>query len=97
MGLCGRPLLARSSKHIVTFFATHFHELTKLQDVTHGKFKNYRLDAQQYTRGGYACLYRLQEGVSLVNIASDVMRQKLDGFDIGDVEGDLHNLLAIQE
>lgn len=87
--------LARSKNNIITLFATHFHELTHLESRTHGRFKNYHLDAQRTTRSGsgYSCAYQLQEGPCTVNIASDIMRQKLDGFDMGDIEGDLQQLL----
>jgi hypothetical protein len=87
--------LARSKSNIITLFATHFHELTHLERNTQGCFKNYHLDAQRTTRSGngYSCAYQLQEGPCTVNIASDIMRQKLDGFDMGDIEADLQQLL----
>ena len=87
--------LARSKHNIITLFATHFHELTNLEKSI-GDFKNYHLDAQRTTRsgGGYTCAYRLQEGPCAVNIASDIMHQKLDEFDMGDIEGDLQRLVA---
>jgi len=87
--------LARSKSNIITLFATHFHELTHLERSTQGRFKNYHLDAHRTTRSGsgYSCSYQLQEGPCTVNIASDIMRQKLDGFEMGDIEGDLQKLL----
>ena len=87
--------LARSKSNIITLFATHFHELTHLERSTQGRFKNYHLDAQRTTRSGsgYSCSYQLQEGPCTVNIASDIMRQKLDGFEMGDIEEDLQQLL----
>lgn len=83
----------RSPKHLVSFFATHFHELTHLESVTNGRYKNYRMDADKHTRGGYSRTYKLQEGPCQVNIASEIMRDKLQGFALGDVDKDFDELL----
>ena len=61
------------------FMATHFHEITELERVSGGTFKNYHVCAEKNKEGKIVYPYKLSEGFSEQKIALDLLKER--GFD----------------
>lgn len=56
-------------------FATHFQEVTKLSDMTKGRYKNYKVLVNRNTDNSFAGYpFKIEEGITHESTALDVMR-----------------------
>lgn len=66
---------------VTLLFATHFNkqdELPRLEGETSGLIKNYHIDATKHQDGAPTRAFKLEPGVTSVNIADDIMKTELD-------------------
>jgi DNA mismatch repair ATPase MutS len=64
------------SQNAILILATHFPELTKLEQETN-LFKNYKVDVYKDEQGNLIRPFKLEPGVSTSNIADDILHEHL--------------------
>lgn len=64
------------SQNAILILATHFPELTKLEQETN-LFKNYKVDVYKDEQGNLVRPFKLEPGVSTSNIADDILHEHL--------------------
>lgn len=60
----------------ITVIATHFEQLTHLQDVADNGYKNYKVSVSINADGSLSYPFKLEEGVSDQHIALDILRNE---------------------
>lgn len=65
------------SPHIILILATHFPELTKLEQET-GLFKNYKVDVYKDENGNLIRPFKLEQGISTSNIADEILQERFN-------------------
>jgi len=77
--------------NVMYILATHYKDLTKLELMTDGIFKNFKVEVIKLPDGTLHRPYKLIEGIGGTNIAFDVFIEQLG--ELGMKEGYLHNMV----
>jgi len=64
------------NRNSLSIIATHFGILTDLEQITNGKFKNYKVSVRKLDDGTFFFPYTWEPGISDQQIALDLMRQE---------------------
>ncbi len=71
--------LLNKQKNNIAIIATHFHDLTDLEEKTRGHIKNYKVSVAR-DNGAIKYLYKLEPGISEQKIALELVGQALSGY-----------------
>ena len=63
----------------IAIIATHYHDLTDLEEKTKGHIKNYKVSVDR-VNGKIKYLYKLEPGISDQKIALELVGQALSGY-----------------
>ena len=77
--------------NVMYILATHYKELTKLETITNGVFKNYKVEVIKLPDGSLHRPYKLIEGIGGTNIAFDVFLEQLG--ELGMKKGFLYDMV----
>lgn len=77
--------------NVMYILATHYKELTKLEPITNGIFKNYKVEVIKLPDGSLHRPYKLIEGIGGTNIAFDVFLEQLG--ELGMKKGFLYDMV----
>ena len=65
------------SEQLLYLWATHYPQLTKLEEETSNVFKNYKMEAYKDEETGKLVRpYKLEDGISISNIANDILEEE---------------------
>lgn len=67
--------------NIIYILATHFPELTQLEQATDGICKNYKVDVIKKEDGTIVRPFKIEAGISTTGIANDLLQQELADID----------------
>ena len=72
--------------NLIFLLATHFPELTSLEEATNGNCKNFKIEIYKDEKGNLIRPFKIEPGVNSSNVADDILKQELDTINFGDTQ-----------